>query len=242
MGYDLDPGHGEQQYEGYTPRPGQVYEANAGYSNMYPASAIEYNYLYHPPQNNKCCICTKRIMMCLCVILAILLVLFLLSPMALYPETPEYNVSSMTVVNFNTKPTLTGEWDTTLTIYNPNTREASNFSDFKVDILHMDEVIAEGNSAGFELAKTEHKVLEVKVSTINSTNLQLGQLKNERERGIVTVDLRISTVPIFKQSKYDEGLKAMAYCRDMKIVFPNSTIGNGLLENGQFCTIIYDAE
>ncbi|OIW03438.1 hypothetical protein TanjilG_14663 [Lupinus angustifolius] len=232
-GYDLDPGHGEHQLEGYAPRP--VYEVDAGY--------LQYNYLYHPapPQNNKSCTCTKHIIMCLCIILATLFLLFLLTAMALYPETPQYNVTFMRVTNFNTEPTLTGEWHTTFTIYNPNTREASNFPDFKVDILHMDEVIAEGNSAGFELGKSEHKVLQVKVSTINSTKLQLDELKHERERGIVTVDLRISTVPIFK-SKYDEGLKALAYCSDMKIVFLNSTIGNGLLENGQFCTIIYVAE
>ncbi|CAL0322440.1 unnamed protein product [Lupinus luteus] len=225
--YDLDPGHGEHRLEGYAPGP--VYEKNAGCSNKYPAFAVEYNYIYHPtpPKSNKCCICTKRIIISLCVILATTFLVLLLSAMALNPETPEYNVSSIMVMNFNTEPTLTGDWDTTLTIYNPNTREACIFPDFKVDILHMDEVIAEGNISGFELAKIEHKVLQVQVSTINSTNLQLDELKHERERGIVTVDLRISSVPIFK-SKNDEGLKALAYCRDMKIVFGN-IIGNGLV-------------
>lgn len=229
MGY-LGPG--EQPYQGYVPGSGY-----AVYPDVY---SQPHRYSRHGTlKRTGCSIFMRSLIACSCIIVTGIFIAILVVAIALNPNHPIYKINSLSVVNFNTTPTLTGEWDTIFSIENPNSKLKGHFPDFKVDIIHKYDVIAVGYKTGFDLDKHEEKQIDVKASsnvTIASVmpdqKLKLDEIVKEREIGSMMFALRISSLPSFKSSVVTAmGGVELAICDGLKVVFQNNT-GTGTLDNG----------
>ncbi|CAL0310546.1 unnamed protein product [Lupinus luteus] len=227
------------------PPPASVYH-HQGYQTKH-HEVLEFNYVYRAviPEKRKFNFIVKG----LYVVSVGFIILFIIAAMTLNPKTPIYHVNDLRVMNFNLNQTLKGNWYTNITVYNPNSGKLGHFQDFKLDIMHNDEVIAGVSSAGFEVEKNKHQILEVNFSTeseivkaLKNPKMKLDELKKEQESLNVMVDIKITPVPVFmfNMNTYI-GELAIAYCPGLRIVFQKDNISEGHLNNdGQpnFCRIM----
>ncbi|OIW05168.1 hypothetical protein TanjilG_19800 [Lupinus angustifolius] len=229
-------------HQGYQTKPVHV----TAFSNKH-HEALEFDYVYHAaiPEKRK----INFIMKVLYVVSVGFIILFVIAAMTLNPKTPIYHVNDLRVMNFSLNPTLKGNWYTNITVYNPNPGRFGHFHDFKLDIMHNDEVIAGVSSEGFEVEKNKHQLLEVNFTTeseivkaLKNPKMKLDELKKEHESLHVMVDIKITPVPVFMSNMktYIEGL-AVAYCPGLRIVFQKNNISEGHLNidcQPNFCRIM----
>ncbi|MCI16749.1 hypothetical protein A2U01_0037893, partial [Trifolium medium] len=161
----------------------------------------------------------------------------LIIALMLHPQLPEYRVNSLSVTNFNTNPTLTGDWNISITVQNPNDRLKGYFREFKVDIVHDTNEIAMSAVPNFELEKQEQKQMEVRTSSNNGAigvsfqKWDLDKISKERLSGSVMVGVRIASMTEFRSpSLTTRSTGILASCQGLKVVFQGPT-GNGMLDN-----------
>lgn len=155
----------------------------------------------------------------------------------LRPELPVYKVLSMSVANFTTTPTLSGEWGTKMSIENPNVKLKAYFSDFRVDVIYKDSVVAMNYARGFALNTKEVREMEVKGSTTQANESVLekttkGDMEKDRAMGFVTLTLRVASINAFESGSFSTRTKeVVAICEGLKLVFQNNST-TGTLDNG----------
>ncbi|OIW11379.1 hypothetical protein TanjilG_19635 [Lupinus angustifolius] len=235
--------HSGQPQQGFQPRPGLT----TGYSNKH-HDAFEFNYVYRPatPEKSK----LNYIMTFIYILSLCFVVMIVIAAITLNPITPICHVNDVMVKNFTTKPTLTGDWYTNVTVYNPNKGRFGHFQDFIVYFMHNNDVIAGSSMPGFNVEKNKHEIVEVNASTKNENvialihpELKLEELGKERDNLFVVVDIKIVPVTVFmpKIGSYMEA-KGVAFCPGMKIKFQKDTVTEGRLDkrDGQpnFCRIM----
>ncbi|KAE9585353.1 putative Late embryogenesis abundant protein, LEA-14 [Lupinus albus] len=175
-------------------------------------------------------------------------VMIVIGAITLNPITPICHVNDVRVKNFNTKPTLTGDWYTNITVYNPNRGRFGHFHEFILYFMHNNDVLAGSTMPGFNIDKNKHELVEVNASTrsenvmaLKNPELKCEALQKERDNLFVVVDLKIVPVTVFvpKIGLYEER-KAMAFCPGMKIKFQKDTEGRLDKSDGQpnFCRIM----
>jgi len=209
----------------YPPQQPQVYHYPAGPYFSNPPT-------YNNPGRTKAFF--RGFVLCSCVIFIGLFITGLITALMLHPELPIYTVNSLSVANFNVSTTLTADWNATFSILNPNDKVNGIFSDFKVDLLHKDHVLAMSYVLDFELDKNESKQIDATASS-NGFLLprwELDEMAQEQASGSVTFVLRIASMVEFKSSTISTRMSlVLALCDGLKVVFQNNT-GNGALDNG----------
>lgn len=176
--------------------------------------------------------------MCSCILFTSFFVATLVMALMLHPQLPVYKVSSLTVTNFNTNATLTGDWDINIMVQNPNDRLRGYFSGFKVDVVHENDDVAVSYVPDFELDKKEEKIMGVKASSSNVVNgvsfqkWDLDEIATEKKSGSITFEVRVSSMTAFKSTSLSTRSSGMlAICEGVKVVFQNNT-GTGTMDNG----------
>lgn len=155
--------------------------------------------------------------------------------LVLRPNLPVYKVVSVSVTNFSTTPSLAGEWVTKVAIENPNDKLRAYFSNFRVDVMYKDGVVAENYVSGFVLGKNEVREVDGKGSS-NGAMMEIMTLedmvKERNSTGSLTFTLRIFSVNAFKSGLFStRGAEEVAACEGLKIVFRNNS-ANGMLDDG----------
>ncbi|XP_057440424.1 uncharacterized protein LOC130732383 [Lotus japonicus] len=240
MMYNYPPGTG---YSGHyqNPYPPPPPHGYAPYPNQPPNG---YNY---PPQyygapppyrtGNRGSGFCRGFIMCTCIIFTTFFVATVVMALVLHPQLPLYNVTSLSVANFNTTPSLTGDWNISVVIENPNDKLRGFFSDFKVEMVRVNNVVAASSMPNFEMEKKEKKQIDMRASSnvANSMSFQkldLDLMAKERESGSVTFGLKVSSMTAFKSSSLStRNALMLAVCQGLKVVFQNNT-GFGTLDNG----------
>ncbi|KAK7396754.1 hypothetical protein VNO78_17912 [Psophocarpus tetragonolobus] len=227
MGYN--PGYAPQPmpHQGYAPYHNE-------YPNMYHYPAGPYFTTpptYHNAGGSKAFL--RGFIMCSCLIFAALFVATLIMALLLHPQLPIYTVNSLSVSNFNTTPTLIADWNTSIIIKNINQRLNGFFSNFKVDLLHQDDLVAVSYLPDFQLDDNEVKEI---VATPSSngflfTKWNLDDMAKEQAAGSIMLTLRITSMVAFKsKTMSSRGALILALCDGLKVVFANNT-SNGVLDN-----------
>ncbi|TKY61928.1 hypothetical protein E2542_SST11782 [Spatholobus suberectus] len=234
-GIGYQPGHGPQPTPhqgyppGYAPYPNDHPQPHAYH---YPAGP----YFSTPPtshNNGGGKAFVRGFIMCSCMIFTCLFVATLVMALVLHPQLPVYKVHSLSVANFNTTSTLSGDWNTSITIQNINERLNDLFSDFKVDLLHHNDVVAASYVPDFELGKKEVKQMDVKPSSngFSFPKWDLDDMAKEQASGSISLAVRITSMVVFKSSTMStRRALVIAICDGLKVVFQNNT-GTGALEN-----------
>lgn len=148
-----------------------------------------------------------------------------------------YKVVSFNVNNFTTTPTLAGQWDTKISIDNPNDKLVAYFSNFKVDVAYKDGVMAINHAPGFVLNTNDHMDVNVAgLSNQGNVNLlektTMDDLVKERSTGSVTFTLRVSSVNMFKSGSISTRTEEIvAICEGLKVVFQNNNATTGTMDN-----------
>lgn len=234
MGYNPGPAAHmpHQGYPpGYTPYPNEYAQANVYH---YPAGPYFRNPppAYHSSGGGKAFV--RGFIMCLCILFSAFFVATLVMALALHPQLPLYTVNSLSVLNFNTTSTLAGDWNASFMIQNINDKLTGEFSGFKADLLHKNDVVGVSFVPDFVLDKKQVKHVDVKPSSTGTSfpEWNLGDLGKEQATGSITFTMRISSMVAFKSSSMStRGSLVLALCDGLKVVFQNNT-GTGALENG----------
>ncbi|KAK7337305.1 hypothetical protein VNO77_17871 [Canavalia gladiata] len=223
----LPPHHGYAP--GYAPYPNEYGHPPHGYYQAGP-------YYNGPPnyQNgNAGKAFIRGFILCSCLLFTGLFVATLAMALILHPQLPVYIVESLTVANFNTNPTFTADWNSTITVENNNERLIGLFSDFKLELLHNYDVVATSYIPHFELDKNENKQIFTKPSSngLAIANATIDEMAKERASGSLPVSLRISSMISFKSASIaTRNNLVLAICEDLKLVFQDNT-GVASLEN-----------
>lgn len=238
------PGHGNYPppYPPYPPPPGYPPYPNeySHYNNNYHPGAPYYGapQPYHSGGGGGGRGFVRGFIMCSCIIFTGFFIATLVTALLLHPELPVYKVSFLSVSNFNTTPVLSGDWNVSVTVQNPNDRLRSYFSDFKVDLVHVKDMVAVSYVPDFVLDKHEQKQMDVRATSSNGANgvsfqrWDLDAMATEKESGSLTFTLRMSSMAAFKSSSVStKNTLLVANCVGLKVVFQNNT-GNGALDNG----------
>ncbi|XP_004494246.1 uncharacterized protein [Cicer arietinum] len=233
------PSHGPQPppYHPYPPPPHGYAPYPQGYNN-YPGPAPYYNV---PPNYNAANGGRgffRGFIMCSCLIFTCFFLSSIIMALILHPQLPVYKVTSLSVTNFNTTPILTGDWNISITVQNPNDRLRGYFSDFKVDVVHENDELALSYVPDFELEKHEQKQMDVKTSSSNGAygvsfqKWDLDKIANERQTGSVMFGVRVSSMTAFKSTSLStRNAVILAVCEGLKVVFQTNT-GTGTLDTG----------
>ncbi|GAU17497.1 hypothetical protein TSUD_340400 [Trifolium subterraneum] len=241
MYYQSSPGYpGPPPYPGYPPPPhGYPPYPPQGYNN-YPGQihapyySANPNYHHHGDGGAGF---IRGFIMCSCFIFTGFFVSTLIIALMLHPQLPIYSVNSLSVANFNTNPMLTGDWNISISVHNPNDRLKGYFQEFKVDIVHESNEIAASAVPNFELEKEEQKQMDVRASSNNGAiavsfqKWDLDKMSKERSSGSLMVGVRIASMTEFKSpSLTTRSTGMLASCQGLKVVFQGAT-GNGMLDN-----------
>ncbi|KAK2418523.1 hypothetical protein P8452_62692 [Trifolium repens] len=219
---------------GYPPYPPQGYNNYPGPGHIH---APYYNATpnYHTGDGGASFI--RGFIMCSCFIFTGFFVSTLIIALMLHPQLPVYKVNSLSVSNFNTSTTLTGDWNISITVENPNDRLKGYFREFKVDIVHDNNEIAMSTVPNFELEKQEQKQMDVRASSSNAViavsyqKWDLDKMSNERLSGSVMFGVRIASMTEFRSpSLTTRNTGMLASCMGLKVVFQGPT-GTGMLDN-----------
>lgn len=244
MYYPPPPGTGypPQQplpHQGY--QPGYVARPNDQYAQPHPYHYPAGPYYNNPPPTNynksvggraffRCFI------MCCCMLFTGFFITSLLMALALHPKFPVYTVNSVSVTNFNitTPTTLTANWSTSISIHNMNEKLTVLVSDYKLDLMHKNDLIGVSFEPDFELSKNGVKQIDANPSLVGfpSPQWDIDAMAKEKESGSIMFNLRITSMIAFKSTSVStRNTVLLALCNDLKIVFQNNT-GTGTLENG----------
>ena len=242
MYYPGYPGHGPQPppYHPYPPPPHGYPPYQQGYNN-FPGHAPYYDVprTYHHTGDGGSSF-FRGFIMCSCFIFSGFFVLSLIVALSLHPQFPVFKVVSLSVSNFNTSSILTGDWNISVTVENPNTKLKGYFLDFKVDVVHDSNELAMSYVPDFELEKHEQKQMDVKASSNNVVSgvsfqkWDLDKMSNERQSSSNSImfGVRVSSLAEFKsQSFATRSTRMLAICEGLKVVFQNNS-GTGSLDNG----------
>ncbi|KAK7244823.1 hypothetical protein RIF29_39650 [Crotalaria pallida] len=217
-------------YSGHPRQPYQQARPAAAANNNYSDMSREYNNFANNDSvidNSPTCGCWRVSKYCLAFLVCVVL-LFMVVGWNLNPLFAVYKVESLSVSNFSTDPVLTGIWNISFTVYNPNEYGATVFPEYKVEIIHNASVIAVAYSnETFKLVKFEHRQCDLEAIT-NSTVLDaladpmavLEAIKNEQaSTGSITINMLTTSTADTDRTHY------LAYCADLKLVFLNSSAG-----------------
>ncbi|KAE9612397.1 hypothetical protein Lal_00039672 [Lupinus albus] len=210
-----------------------------GYQNHPPAAAY-----YGPPPTyatagavNPGSRFLRSFILCGCIILTFIFLGSILMALMLRPEVPVYKLVAMSVTNFTTNPTLFGEWDTKMTIQNPNEKLKAYFSNFKVDIIYKDGVLSVNYAPGFALNTKEARDMDITGSSTKANESTLDkttkdEMEKERANGSITITLRVASLNAFESGSFTTRTsQIVAICDGLKLVFPNNST-TGTLDNG----------
>ncbi|KAJ1376686.1 hypothetical protein SESBI_49668 [Sesbania bispinosa] len=179
----------------------------------------------------------RGFVMCSCLLFTTFFLVTIVMALVLHPQLPIYKVSSLSVTNFNTTPVLSGDWNISIAIENPNDRLKGQFSDWEVDLTCGNGVVAVSYVPEFELEKKEVKQLEMKTSSNGANGMSfqkwdIDAMEKRRQFGAVMFIVRVSSMVTFKTSTMTtRSTMIVAICDDLKVVFQNNT-GTGTLDNG----------
>ncbi|KAK7392680.1 hypothetical protein VNO78_21124 [Psophocarpus tetragonolobus] len=222
----------------YYPNPNVPYPQ---YQNTYPYHYPQTAPYYGPPptyQNSGFgARFVRSFIVCFIMILTFFFLISLIVSLVLRPELPVYKVASLSVTNFTTTPTLTGQWDIKITVENPNEKLVGYFSDFRVDVMFKDGIMAISHASGFVLGTKNHSDVHVEgfsnqaiVTMMEKATMD--DLVKERGTNSVTVTLRVSSVNMFKAGTFSTRRAAMvALCNGLTLVFQNTNATTGALDN-----------
>ena len=237
-GYPGHPGPQPPPYHPYPPPPPNGYAPYPQGYNNYPTTAPYYNnpQNYHNGREGRSFI--RGFVMCSCFIFTGFFLSTLIMALLLHPQLPVYNLNSLSVTNFNTTPTLTGDWNISVTVQNPNDRLKGYFTEIKVDVVYDTNEIAMSYVPNYELEKHEQKQIDVRASSDKGANgvsfqtWDLDQMSSERQSGSVVFGVRIYAMTAFRSTSLSTSNTMMlAICEGLKVVFQSNT-GNGALDNG----------
>jgi len=155
----------------------------------------------------------------------------------LHPQLPEYKVASLSVTNFTTEPTLGGQWDTKISIGNPNEKLVAYFADFNVDMSYKDGIVAVNRAPGLAVNTKDHADVNMRglFNQANGNALDkktMDDLVKERGTGSVTFTLRVSSMIILKSGSFSTKREELiAICEGLKITFQDNNATSGELDN-----------
>ncbi|KAK7284790.1 hypothetical protein RJT34_19543 [Clitoria ternatea] len=177
----------------------------------------------------------RGFIMCSCLMFSAFFLATLIMALVLHPQFPIYTLNSLSVANFNTTPTLTADWNISITVNNVNERLQGFFSEMKVEMTFQNDVAAMKYVPNFELDRTQEKLMNVITSSNGSAlpKWDLDGMATQRDNnGSVTFDLRMSSVVMFKSNSMStRNTLFLAVCEKLNIVFQNNT-NTGVLNNG----------
>ncbi|XP_061337982.1 uncharacterized protein LOC133284874 [Gastrolobium bilobum] len=218
---------------GYAPYPNDQYPH--GYN--YPAAPYYGVPATYPPGDGGRSF-IRSFILCSCIIFTFFFIASLAMALVFHPRLPNYKVISLSVANFSTNPTLTGVWNTSIIVENPNDKLKSYFSDFKVDFIHKENIVAVSGVPDFVLDEHEQKQMDIKASSNDVANgmsfqkWDMDEMAKERDTGSIMVVLRLSSVATIKSSTMSTtSAMVLALCDGLKVVFQNNT-GTGTLDDG----------
>ncbi|XP_027353568.1 uncharacterized protein LOC113863960 [Abrus precatorius] len=236
MGYPA--GHGAQPpaHLGYAPGY-PAYPQPQPQAYHYPAApAAYYNApptYYNGGGGNKV-LFMRGFILCFCLLFTGLFIATLVMALVLHPYLPIYTVNSLSVVNFNTTQTLTGDWNISITVQNSNERLKGVFSDFKVELLYNNDMLAVSYEPDFQLDNYQYKNMNPKPSSNGLTfpKWEIDEIANQRAKGSLPLSLRLTSTVSFKSTTMStRDSLVIAVCSDLNVVFRNDT-GNGAMETG----------
>ncbi|KAK7268089.1 hypothetical protein RIF29_20775 [Crotalaria pallida] len=207
-----------------------------GYQNHPPAAPY-----YGPPPSYATASAGNRFLrsfiLCCCIILSFIFLGSVLMALTLRPELPNYKVVSMSVKNFTTTPTLFGEWDTKISIQNPNQKLRAYFSHFRVDVVYKEDIVSVNYARDFALNTNEIREMEVMGSSTRANESTMEKItkdamEKERAIGSIIFTFRVSSINAFESGSFStRKAEIIAICEGLKIVFPNNST-TGTLDNG----------
>ncbi|KAG4913584.1 hypothetical protein AAZX31_19G186000 [Glycine max] len=228
QGYAPQPMPHQGYPPGYAPYPNEYHQQ----PYHYPAGPyFSTPPTYHNGGGSKAFI--RGFIMCSCLIFTCLFVATLIMALVLHPQLPVYTINSLSVANFNTTQLLTANWNTSIMIHNINNRLIGLFSDFKVDLLHKNYIVAVSYVPNFELNKNEVKRIDATPLSngFSFPKSNLDDMAKEQAGGSVTFALRMTSMVTFMSSTMStRNTLILALCSGLKVVFQNNT-GNGVLDN-----------
>ncbi|KOM33990.1 hypothetical protein LR48_Vigan02g014000 [Vigna angularis] len=227
------------------PPPPMYYPNPHAYPHPYPnAYPPGYHYpapapYYGPPppyerrSSSSCARCCRSFFMCCLLLLTISFLMSLFLALALHPQLPEYKVVSLSVTNLTTQPTLGGQFDTKISIENPNDKLVGYFSDFKVFMSYKDGVVAADAAPGLSLNTKSQTEVIVRGLFNQGNRLEpklMDDLVKERGTDSVTFSLRMSSLIVLKSHTFTtKSEELLAICDGLKVKFQDNSIP--LLEN-----------
>ncbi|XP_027364269.1 uncharacterized protein LOC113871376 [Abrus precatorius] len=227
---------------GQNPNPYAYPQGYTSYPTGYPGYQYPPNAPYYgpPPTPHTSRAGTRfyrSFILCCCTILTCLFLASFIIALVLRPELPVYKVVSFSVTNFSTSPALAGQWDSKLTIENPNDKLVAYFSDLKVDVLYRDALVDVNYARGFVLNRNAKVDVDVtgsssEVDAHMFEKSTMDELIKERGTGSVTFALKVSSMNVFRSGSIStRNAEVVAICEGLKVVFQNNN-SNGTLDNG----------
>ncbi|XP_057739592.1 uncharacterized protein LOC130956563 [Arachis stenosperma] len=227
-GYPPPPPH-----PGYPPPYPNEYGHQHHHNNYYGHQPYDY-----PPNHDAGRSFVRGFILCSCIMFTAFFIVTIVVALAMHPTLPKYQITSMSVDNFGTVNTLTGNWNTTILLENPNDKLTGYFGDFKVVVLHKGKELTGGYAPGLILGRNDKKQFMVTAAAANFGNSpDLDAMGRERASGSVTFDAMITSVTELRSSTVSTSTEVLtAVCDGLKLVFQNNST-TGTLGNPVDCEI-----
>ncbi|XP_004301661.1 PREDICTED: uncharacterized protein LOC101294768 [Fragaria vesca subsp. vesca] len=161
--------------------------------------------------------------------------------MSLPPQTPSFQLDSLFLSNFNiSNTTFRTDWDTTLTIENPNMISTVNINSIKGLISYKDNSLAMYSIKPLELGCMEHRLVHVKISTMTTNRWIFEEINRQRdENEAVRFNMTMFVSPTYTSGWWGiENVVLNPRCMDLKVAFlPRAGFGSWVNRGPKKCSL-----